>query len=175
VFAGEDKCIYTLSTRKSKSSSSRPCSTKARAYSLRPCATDKDGGGAWGGGFVERTEMSAATVCYLCPSGDDDNLDRGVVMSLCLLHACMSVYSELDIIILPCLITNSTVNTINDVLLLILELHNSQVAPATPRAEDRMGRSTVGVCVKYTTHRHETAMRPTHFSLQPHPCRFPPI
>jgi hypothetical protein len=83
--------------------------------------------------------MSAATVCYLCPSGDDDNLDRGVVMSLCLLQACMSVHSEPDIIILPCLITNSTDNTINDVLLSTLELHNSQVAPAMPRAEDRMG------------------------------------
>jgi hypothetical protein len=62
-----------------------------------------------------------------------------MVMSLCLLQACMSIHSEPDIINLPCLITNSTVNTINDVLLSILELHNSLVALAALRAEDRMG------------------------------------
>jgi hypothetical protein len=40
-----------------------------------------------GWGFVESTGMSAATICYLCPSGDDDNWDCGVVMSLCSLPA----------------------------------------------------------------------------------------
>jgi hypothetical protein len=48
-----------------------------------------------GGGFVERTEMIAATVCYLCPSGDYDNWDRGVVcVFACCIHERKYIQSQ---------------------------------------------------------------------------------